>query len=885
MLILKDLNKFYRSKHAEKVQALKDINLEFGSKGFIVLLGKSGSGKSTLLNILGGLDNFDSGEIIVKNTSTANFHSNDWDSYRNTYVGFVFQEFYIIEEFSVGKNISLALELQGFPKEKIAERVVEILEQVDLAGYKDRRPNEISGGQKQRIAIARALVKDPQIILADEPTGNLDSETGRLILETLKKLSETKLVIMVTHDADFASEFGDRIIELKDGEVINDKVNYNHHISKEEVYTDVSEEIESIIKLPKGRQLTQNMINYINQRLVDEDKNLYISLTHDTEYMKTFAPNIDKEKDQQTNELELDNFLKDEANDAFALKKSSLPFSYALKLAVSSLFTKKLRLIFMTFLFILSLIFVGMATNFSFYNADTSAALTFKKSNITIIPINKQTKFCDDNYCYMQDTSATDEDITGLKSKYPDIQFLKTIDSQIQLNDLVNITSNYDGNQYYSYGFSKITILDNNQTPFEVTGNYPTQANEIMITDYMAEMLVHFQAFSDATKIEDVLNQHLNFKNQDLIISGIVKTNYEQFSDIKDWNNVGRMPQDFSTFYQLQTTIFQQMFMKQDTYDALFSTNYFSFDVTNNNENNNYGYRIVGSPVNDQLSDNLIGDLPQQKNEIVVTLNILANLYQTDFFSMTNDELISFISDKTISFTFNTYNKYPNQTSNRDYKIVGIINNTESKNIDFDVMFNNSELADLQTYALDNTATVSVTSILGNNQSENTKFINDLPQLNYIHNTQYSPMLNELKSLTTGARTTLYIIGAVFSVFTSFLIFTFISSSVSNKQKEIGTLRAIGARGIDVSKIFIIEGLIIGLFASIISNIATGFLISWANHSITSEFKVNLVLLYINPLSILCVFVLAIIVIIISTFIPLKRITLMKPIKAIKNIK
>lgn len=172
MLTIKDLQKTYRSKKGQTHQALKSINLEIGSKGFVILLGKSGSGKSTLLNILGGLDKFDKGEIIIKDKSTKDFNSNEWDSYRNTYVGFVFQEFYIIDEFTVGKNIALSLELQGYSKDKIDARVEEILEQVDLKGYASRKTNEISGGQKQRIAIARALVKDPQIILADEPTGN-----------------------------------------------------------------------------------------------------------------------------------------------------------------------------------------------------------------------------------------------------------------------------------------------------------------------------------------------------------------------------------------------------------------------------------------------------------------------------------------------------------------------------------------------------------------------------------------------------------------------------------------------------------------------------------------------------------------------------------------
>ena len=204
----------------------------------VFLLGKSGSGKSTLLNVCGGLDNPTSGEIIVKGRSSKNFSQSDFDSYRNTFIGFIFQEYNILNEFSVEDNIALALELQGKPKDKAA--INNLLEEVDLAGYAKRKPNTLSGGQKQRIAIARALIKSPEIIMADEPTGALDSNTGKQVFETLKKLSRDKLVIVVSHDREFAELYGDRIIELKDGKVLSD-------VEKTEQGTSaVSENIDAI---------------------------------------------------------------------------------------------------------------------------------------------------------------------------------------------------------------------------------------------------------------------------------------------------------------------------------------------------------------------------------------------------------------------------------------------------------------------------------------------------------------------------------------------------------------------------------------------------------------------------------------------------------------
>ena len=173
MISVRNLSKIYKigkGRKAKSVVALNNISIDFPDKGLVFLLGKSGSGKSTLLNSIGGLDTFDSGEIIIKGKSSKDFKQQDFDSYRNTFIGFIFQEYNILEEFSVGKNLSIALELQGKPVKK--DIVNNLLEQVDLAGYYRRKPNQLSGGQKQRVAIARALIKDPEIIMADEPTGN-----------------------------------------------------------------------------------------------------------------------------------------------------------------------------------------------------------------------------------------------------------------------------------------------------------------------------------------------------------------------------------------------------------------------------------------------------------------------------------------------------------------------------------------------------------------------------------------------------------------------------------------------------------------------------------------------------------------------------------------
>lgn len=205
-----------------EVHALNDVSLDLPESGMIFVLGKSGCGKSTLLNVVGGLDEITSGEIVVDGVSMSDYRAKDYDMYRNRYIGFIFQEYNLIDGFNVGKNISLALELQQNKDKK--SLIENVLEQVGLAGFYNRKINELSGGQKQRVAIARALVKNPRIILADEPTGNLDSATAEETFVLLKELSRDRLILVVSHDRENAEQYADRIIELKDGKVLSDRV-------------------------------------------------------------------------------------------------------------------------------------------------------------------------------------------------------------------------------------------------------------------------------------------------------------------------------------------------------------------------------------------------------------------------------------------------------------------------------------------------------------------------------------------------------------------------------------------------------------------------------------------------------------------------------------
>jgi putative ABC transport system permease protein len=219
-LKLTDITKFYKG--AEIVQALRGVSLEFRKNEFVSILGPSGCGKTTMLNIIGGLDRYDTGDLNIGGLSTKDFKDADWDAYRNRSIGFVFQSYNLISHQTVLQNVEIAMTLSGVSSGERRRRAIDALKSVGLSDQLKKKPNQMSGGQMQRVAIARALVNNPDIILADEPTGALDSNTSAQIMEILKKLAETKLVIMVTHNPDIAEKYSTRIVRMFDGEIQSD---------------------------------------------------------------------------------------------------------------------------------------------------------------------------------------------------------------------------------------------------------------------------------------------------------------------------------------------------------------------------------------------------------------------------------------------------------------------------------------------------------------------------------------------------------------------------------------------------------------------------------------------------------------------------------------
>lgn len=331
MLELKNITKNYIIGEI-KQQVLKGINIKFRRNEFASILGASGSGKTTLLNIIGGLDKYDSGDLIIESVSTKKYNDRNWDSYRNHRVGFIFQSYNLISHQSVLANVEIALALSGVSKKERRKRSIDALTKVGLKEHINKRPNQLSGGQMQRVAIARALVNNPEIILADEPTGALDSETSIQIMELLKEIAKDKLVIMVTHNPEIAQKYSTRIIELKDGLIIKDsnpcnfleEKNTNKTISKTSMSLLTSLGLSfNNLRTKKGRtiltafagsigiigialilSLTTGVNNYISSMEKNSLSNFLISLNKNNyDFTKLFELNETKKIECNGNQL------------------------------------------------------------------------------------------------------------------------------------------------------------------------------------------------------------------------------------------------------------------------------------------------------------------------------------------------------------------------------------------------------------------------------------------------------------------------------------------------------------------------------------------------------------------------------------------------------
>lgn len=913
------LTKIYKPKKGVPVKALDNVSIKFPDKGMVFLLGKSGSGKSTLLNLLGGLDKYDGGEIIIKDVSSKNFKQKHFDSYRNTYVGFIFQEYNVLDEFSVGANIALAIELQG--KRADDERINKILHEVDLDGFGARKPNELSGGQKQRVAIARALVKNPEIIMADEPTGALDSNTGKQIFDTLKKLSRDKLVLVVSHDREFAERYADRIIELADGVVISD--------------TEIDTTAESVaenglsyegnsITVPEDYRLTEADRNAINDYM-DKLKSGKISLN-----VSGKVGNAQRFKPTDVSKIVAGVGTK------FSLIKSKLPLKNAFKIGAGALKYKKFRLVMTVLLSVVAFSLFGLSDTFGAYDHIKTCTNSLIDSETNYISVGKSVKVGEGERAYWQNYEffLSDDELKDIAENTGDIMTGVYCPPNTELSFASNVKEDTDfGDVEFNIyrtsfsGFAEISedVLKNLNIKL-IAGRIPDGTkNEIAISEYACAVFKKMSYTDGSTTTDkdgkvsinyqqisgnnEMLGKILTVDNVKYTVVGIVDTGFdiERYEGLMEEKvNTSNSEQiiDYILYNEFSTNLaysFSGVIMTGDGFvdnmlqyrPPVYPTNIGAIWFWGEKYDVNPKYL---STLSRYGTDKIIwrdGAKTQlADNEVIVTSDSL-NFYEEDF-EYTEDasgkEKIDYAATlkklEKLSLSGYIYGVEDNSYNTEDVTVVGIIPTNEqnskwgntvicSENVFDDFCaFDNGKYSFAVGRMPEEKSDVEKTVTYCYDDENNTRF----PIQNSV--TYELDSINE--ELKEFSKIFLYI-GLAFALFAALMLSNFIATSISYKKQEIGILRAIGSRSNDVFRIFFAESFVIAMINFLLSCIGVFAATTVINHLLRSNLGILITILNFDIRQILLLFAVSTLVAFVASFIPVKRIASKRPIDAIRD--
>ena len=1004
MLELKNLTKIYRTKGGSETKALDDVSVSFGETGLVFLLGKSGSGKSTLLNLAGGLDEPTSGEVIVMGKSSRDFSGSDFDSYRNTFIGFVFQEYNVLNEFNVEDNVSLALELQGKTKEK--EKVKQILEEVELGAYAKRKPNTLSGGQKQRIAIARALVKDPQIIMADEPTGALDSATGKQVFDTLKQLSKTRLVIVVSHDREFAEQYGDRLIELKDGKIISDMMKVEE--APEKLDGNLTKIGDNVLTVKKGKP-DRETLRAIEKFLEDSDSDILLSRGEaENASFKRVNHITDEgayERFNDTDEGALG--IKQYEGEKTKFIRSRLPAGKAIKIGASGLKLKPVRLIFTILLSVFSFVMFGLFSTLMLYNGNSVLINSFMQSDYEYVSLNKQYEvtvtYTGEDYSYKNYNSAkfTPAEVKELGGANAFGTY------SVYMSNFRNVILNSNNSNYYIPSVSNIGILPaNHLLRGKITGKYPVKEDEICVSSYLLECMINAEFYPldekgdisrNAKTIRsatDLIGEQISTYNKNYTVVGVFDSGSipSKYDALKEDSVQGNYMLSWEFQNYISEGLHSLAFADKSLVDTLDSSDYGEyveyFDYCNNNyvilsENDTDKQLYSASSVKVYESNTTSPQLPVvwldgsktklNDNQLITSVEFVYRYYNEKYSEEWNklEELRPQYEDygedydayqaayeeweakrQELDDTYSDFNNACNAIQSGEYwdsedqewhklttgernECIKIIKDFVDGSLSVSLYSSNymsgaySRVGDYEIvgfYYFESNkynqwgyycsqSFYDKAGVYLNNRVETTKYV---PEADATYGHIFTPIEKSQDALKTffskllvtnpetdvvyGLDNSLYdsvtmineligelsliflIVGIVLAVFAALLLFNFISMSISNKKKEIGILRAVGARGTDVFKIFLSEsGIIVGI-CTLIALIGTVILTFVINNLLKAEAGLQVTLFVFGPLSVLLMVAIAVVVAVISTFLPVYFAARKKPVESIRAL-
>lgn len=831
MLEVKDVTKTYSAKKGKSVQALCGVTLTFGERGMYFLLGKSGSGKSTLLNILGGLDRADGGEIFYDGVPFSSFSEQDFSDYRNGVVGFVFQEYNLLENFTAAENVALALRMQG--KEVSDEEAEAALEKVGLAGYGKRQVSELSGGQKQRVAIARAIVKDSALILADEPTGNLDSETGAEIFGLLRALAQEKTVIVVSHDRENAEKYGDAVIELKDGRV--------------------QAGAESL------RQVAVEMPERVGKTWV----------------------------------------------------RTRLPFSFAAKMARHNLFQKKWRSLITIAATALSVMVICLAQ--VFYAADTERNIARSAEDLGKEYLSLRLIDGKDGYGYPQFVPHIDERSYGYLQEQ-EVTFVRTV----HFNNVSAFIFEDEG-QMQAFGA-------------QIYGEAAWDAEGYYVSDhYIDEALSEGAWFAEgALSYEDMAGKELlreidisvpmeEVPVVSLRIAGVFRTPYAADGSIGERMNAEIFRENLfcsemyyrnfakaervGTYGGWKLTAEAETAQKSFEEDAWFSEisgraeggvyalgtdgyRYFTSETLGKDEvlvsrrmyNALFGQELPSWPhdSDEYMKENTNGGMSAWYLADAVPEHIGERVDFKAKHALTGEEVF-FLQGKKIAgvvFGEGTPNRYwAEEGINEAYfgegAVSGAVSYKYSLYNDTSGLYMRMQGA-AQTEQILRTLRTDFSMGVGNDFSEEAPF--DFGFYFYMQEGSFAEM----------RRGFLLIAAASFAI-AMLLLIALISFGISSRKKEIGILKALGCGNGDIRKIYVFEAFLIGMFTLLLSLPAVYFSVRWINNDMCGNGLTGITYIMADTVSWLLAAGVSVVAVLLFAYIPLCRISRMKPADAIRG--
>ncbi len=971
MIEIKHLTKIYSGKGGD-VTALDDVSLTLGDTGLVFILGKSGCGKSTFLNVVGGLDKATSGDVIVNGKAFSSFTDKDYDAYRNTSVGFIFQEYNVLSEFTVEDNVALALRLQG--KKDVKEDIDKILEDVDLSGYGSRKPLTLSGGQKQRVAIARALVKNPDIIMADEPTGALDSLSGEQVLKTLRHLSSTRLVIVVSHDREFALEYADRIIEMKDGKVISD---VSRAQSEQPFEGNIVWLGENTLSVKDPQKLTDENKEEIFSFLAGADRDVIITKGNDEVESFKKANKIKGDRAYSFSDTPPQEEMPARDNPGAApFISSRLPMSNAIKMGVVSIKRRPIRLTFAIILCVVALTLFGLLTCFMTYNQTNVMVKTldtYGERYITVLKYGyvSRTKY---DVTKGRETVSSGSMQTGMNES--DVKALDASDVAYGYEELLSFddVSLVNKSAYYSVSLRKLVYLPDGNSLKEnmYLGSYPKDPSEAAISKFTAESMLMSDVYSGEKKVEltdisDILGLTLSVSGVEFKVVGIVnpgeipsKYSYMKTSDadstdskmlsryLYDGLDMGLfVSYDYLSEYvsekEAETpiaseyfdTLYRQASFKNsslsvslstslmDTYDMESDrslTVYFRDEMSDLADNEiivplewlqTYAeaeYEYLAIENDDDLKNEVLYNGSYDPAGGVYTpgvLQAIEGVLYGSYEAMTGqtgdgssvvrttytltdtdrqdciDKILSYLESNAVTFDLQAYNG-SGTSSYGDFSVAGFYIGSDMGFVTYGVYVSQS-LYDQMTISSqflykeykgmdpDSPFYSMYVPIQGDAWLKN--FISTIDAQDTLE--PYYKYSNQAMTAVISVSNSIELMSVVFlcaglgfAVFSALLMFNFISVSITDKKKEIGILRAVGAKGSDVFKIFFSESSIIVLICFVLSVVLSAIFSAVLNYLLNTSWSVGVSLAVFSPLCVLMMLAIAVVVDVLGTFFP-----------------